>query len=151
MSEFWTAFGQALLILAALALFVVWVICAMVGVAGAIRRPEGSRYAQGGEMSTDYYLDPPMSANPKRGIEPRPHEFGPASGHLMAAAYADLAGEQWRCRAGLHPWVPENIVHEPARKGQPYGVWRCRSCRDERERRRIRSRGPQGGRASDDA
>ena len=46
MSEFWTAFGQALLILAALALFVAWVICAMVGVAGAIRRPEGSRYAR---------------------------------------------------------------------------------------------------------
>lgn len=33
MSEFWTAFGQALLILAALALFVAWVICTMVGVA----------------------------------------------------------------------------------------------------------------------
>ncbi len=46
MSEFWTAFGQALLILAALALFVAWAICAMVGVAGAIRRPEGSRYAR---------------------------------------------------------------------------------------------------------
>ena len=41
MSEFWTAFGQALLILAALALFVAWAICAMVGVAGAIHRPEG--------------------------------------------------------------------------------------------------------------
>lgn len=46
MSEFWTAFGQALLILAATALFVVWVICTMVGVAGAIHRPEGSRYAR---------------------------------------------------------------------------------------------------------
>lgn len=41
MSEFWTAFGQALLILAATALFVVWVICTMVG-----DRPEGSRYAR---------------------------------------------------------------------------------------------------------
>ena len=40
MSEFWTAFGQALLILAATALFVAWVICTMVGVAGAIHRPE---------------------------------------------------------------------------------------------------------------
>ena len=184
-------------------------------------------------MSTGYYLDPPMSTNPKRGIEPRPHELGPASGHLMAQlttwprrfrekftitegcwawtacrdgdgygrfgmgrkdrprvqrahryafklAYLSLdhlcrnpscvrpdhlepvtvrenilrgaaSNVSGRCRAGLHPWVPENIVHEPARKGQPYGVRRCRSCRDERERRRIRSRGLQGGRASDDA
>ena len=46
MSEFWTAFGQALLILAATALFVAWVICTMVGVLGAIHRPEGSRYAR---------------------------------------------------------------------------------------------------------
>lgn len=41
MSEFWTAFGQALLILAATALFVVWVICTIVGVAGRYIAPRG--------------------------------------------------------------------------------------------------------------
>lgn len=43
------------------------------------------------------------------------------------------------CRAGLHPWTPENIVTEPSRPGQPAGVRRCRGCRDERERQRVRS------------
>ena len=193
-------------------------------------------------MSDQLQLQPtePMSTNTKRGIEPRPHESGPTSDHLMAQlttwpkrfrekftitegcwvwtacrdddgygrfgmgrkdkprvqrahryafklAYPDVDIEglsldhlcrnpscvrpdhlepvthrenvlrgassnvSGRCRAGLHPWVPENIVHEPARKGQPYGVRRCRSCRDKREHRRLRSRGPQGGRGSDDA
>ena len=33
------------------------------------------------------------------------------------------------CRAGLHPWIPENIIVEPPRDGQKDGVRRCRLCR----------------------
>ena len=71
-----------------------------------------------------------MSTSTKRGMEPRPHESGPTSDHLMAQ---------------LTTW-PKRF-----REKFTITVRRCRSCRDERERRRIRSRGPQGGRASDDA
>ena len=97
-------------------------------------------------MSTDYYLDPPMSTNPKRGMEPRPHEFGPASGHLMAqlTTWPRRFREKFTINEGCWVWTA-------CRDGDGYGVRRCRSCRDERERRRIRSRGLQGGRASDDA
>ena len=37
-------------------------------------------------MSDQLQLQPtqPMSTNTKRGIEPRPHESGPTSDHLMA-------------------------------------------------------------------
>ena len=56
--------------------------------------------------------------------------------NVRRGAAANVSGV---CRAGLHPWIPENIVTEPPRSGQPAGVRRCRECRDERERQRVRS------------
>ena len=101
-------------------------------------------------MSDQLQLQPtqPMSTNTKRGIEPRPHESGPTSDHLMAqlTTWPKRFREKFTITEGCWVWTAE-----PARKGQPYGVRRCRSCRDERGRRRLRSRGPQGGRGSDDA
>lgn len=38
------------------------------------------------------------------------------------------------CRAGLHPWIPENITTEPN------GTRRCTPCRDHRERKRSAAR-----------
>ena len=73
-----------------------------------------------------------MSTNTKRGIEPRPHESGPTSDHLMAQLTT------WPKRFREKFTITE-------------GCWVWTACRDEREHRRLRSRGPQGGRGSDDA
>ena len=89
--------------------------------------------------------------------EPRPHEFGPASGHLMAqlTTWPRRFREKFTITEGCWVWTACRDGDGYGRFGMGrkdrYGVRRCRSCRDERERRRIRSRGLQGGRASDDA
>jgi hypothetical protein len=49
--------------------------------------------------------------------------------NVQRGAAANVAG--W-CRSGRHEWLPANIMLESGR------VKRCRPCRDERERRRVR-------------
>lgn len=48
----------------------------------------------------------------------------------------DLGNRNGLCRAGLHPWVPENMLHEHGGNGRH----RCKPCRNAWDRERHRRR-----------